>query len=115
MKVHFIIINKDLKEDYFVEALEKNNEKIIFEKNNVKTEFYFNKNGITVYRYGEMKYKQDFILNKKIKGFYEILNMNINIEALTTKMIINEKGIFIEYEQFIDDVYEGKIKIYLKY
>lgn len=115
MKIHFIIVNKDVKEDYFADATFENNV-IKFTKNGVANEFtIINNNSISLKRIGEMKYTQVFELNKKTKGNYEIMGLKINISVLTTKISINEKGFFIEYDHYIDDLYEGKIKVYLKY
>lgn len=113
MKVHFIIINKDVKEDYFSDAKQINNT-IIFNNKGIETKFIIN-DDITIERKGNMHYIQKYILNKKIKGIYEIMGMNINISAFTKKININESGLFIEYDQYLDDLYESTIKIYLKF
>lgn len=113
MKVHFIIVNKDVKEDYFAVATQINNS-ISFKNKGIETTFTI-ADDVLIERKGDMHYIQRFKLNERIKGMYEIMGMNINISAYTKKLRINDSGIYIEYDQYLDDSFESNIKIYLKF
>lgn len=115
LQVHFIIKNKDVCEDYFAEAL-VSHDKISFEKDDVKTEFtIISDSEILLKRKGIMNYTQRFSLKRFEKGNYEIMGLSVNIKVFVTKINISELGFFIEYDQYLDDSFEGKVKLYLKY
>lgn len=113
MKLHFIMINNDIKEDYYSNYSNVGNS-IVFSdgKNELKI---IKGDIITFTKKGEANMVQGFKLDTYIKGKYEIMGLNINIASYTKKMQINEKGMFIEYDQYLDDEYSSTIKIYIKY
>lgn len=114
MRLHFIMINNNIKENYFAEYKKINN-KIVFSDSKNVIEIINEDGTITITKKGEANMVQSFKLNTYIKGKYEVMGIDINIASYTKKLEINEKGMFIEYDQYLDDELSSEIKIYIKY
>ncbi len=112
--VNHIIENSDEKQEKFnLPAIYIKNESLKYKFDNNNMVIKIKKDNIIMEKDSEeSKIIFDFKLNKKTEGTYLIKNINlyINIEALTNKIIRNDNYIYIEYEVWLSSEYVGIFK-----
>lgn len=67
---------------------------------------------IEIKRIGEVEMLQTFRLNEKCEGYYKNNSgINFKISSLTTKMIVEENQIYLEYEYYLENEWQSSNKL----
>lgn len=108
------MFNGDVKEDYYSDYIKKDNQIVFSDKKNT-LKIIIDEDCLVFTKNGEVNMVQKFKLNTYIEGNYEVMGLSINIASYTKKIKLNEKGLFIEYDHYLDNQINSVAKIYIKF
>lgn len=118
MLIQFLLENRDGKTEYKVFGNKIENKIIFKDKSmpNTTMTIILNERSISIERTGTVQMKQDFILNKKTKGYYKSADgIEIDIYSKAKILQIFDDEIYVLYDYFVEEDMLSTNKLIIKY